>query len=55
MLRNVFKELKTTAAAIVILIVWAVSAYTTIPPQVQTAMIAILGAIFLGLSKDPTK
>ena len=57
MLRNIFKELKTTAGALVILAVWIVPMifHVDVPVNVQTALIAILGAILGGLAMDPKK
>ena len=54
-LRNVFKHLQTTAGAIVILLVWLVPMvfHVEVPVGVQTALVAVIGAILLGLAQDP--
>jgi len=56
-LRNIFKHLQTTSGAIVILLVWLAPKvfHIEVPAEVQTALIAVIGAILLGLAQDPGK
>ena len=58
MLKNITESKKTTAAAIVVILVWLLPQFIPglkIPPQVQVAATSLIGSIILLISKDHDK